>query len=524
LPAIRPKEFTGSSTPEGKARAPLPIRDAMQGLVNQVAGYGVGAVINRGLGIVVACIYPILLNKDEYGRLDVIFTVIPLLSAVFGIGLDSALSRYYYEHEDPIQRRQLVSTVFCTVMASTVSIIAALLLVSRPLSLWLYIDPRYIPYFRLMLTGMPFAMCHHTSMAVLRLERRIKAFNVLMAVNLITAALAGISSILIFHLGTAGVLVGFIAGNMTTALGSLWFLRRKVTATPSRRHMKMLLDIGLPLVLSGVATWLIGYFNRPILAHRVPAEDLGLYAIAGGAVNMIALLFGAFQNAWQPFAFSVLGREGAEKVYGQALTLFTAVGAFIAVSASLFFPFALLIINAYTHKNWSGAAPAIGPLVMGAVFSAMYFVVQTGAYIANRTSVLAVTMGIAAIVSILLNFSLIPYFGILGAAFATAFGYLTALIGVYIVAQRLAPIPYHPGKLILTLLTAAAAIAAASSFQADSLIKDLFMKGIILAAFGGALLVSRTVTSGDLLLFRNINWLGRKAGGPAISEETGQVR
>jgi O-antigen/teichoic acid export membrane protein len=161
---------------------------------------------------------------------------------------------------------------------------------------------------------------------------------------------------------------------------------------------------------------------------------------------------------------------------------------------------------------------------MGAVFSAMYFVVQTGAYIANRTSVLAITMGIAALVSILLNFWLIPDFGILGAAMATAFGYMTALIGVYIVAQRLAPIPYHPGKLILTLLTAAAGIAAASIFHAESLIKDLFMKGIILAAFGGTLLVSRTVTSGDLLLFRNINWLGRKAGGPAVSEETGQVR
>jgi O-antigen/teichoic acid export membrane protein len=524
LPAIGHKELVGSSSLEAKARAPLPVRDAMQGLVNQVAGYGVGAVINRGLGIVVAGIYPILLSKEEYGRLDVIFTVMPLLSAVFGIGMDSALSRYYYEHEDPVQRRRLVSTVFCTVMALTISTIAALLLVSKPLSLWLYIDPQYIRYFRLMLIGMPFAMFLNTSMVVLRLERRIKVFNVLMAANLITAALAGIASILLFHLGTAGVLVGFIAGNLTTAFASIWFVRREVTATPSRNHMKMLLYLGLPLVLSGVATWLIGYVNRPILAHHVPAEDLGLFAIAGGAVGMIALLFGAFQNAWQPFAFSIMGREGAEKVYGQALTLFTAVGAFIAVSASLFSPFALLIINAYTHKNWSGAAPAVGPLVMGAVFSVMYFVVQTGAYIANRTSVLAITMGIAAVVSILLSFALIPYFGILGAAFATAFGYLTALIGVYIVAQRLAPIPYHPGKLILTLLAAAAVIAAASIFQAESLIKDLFMKGIILAAFGGALLVSRTVTSGDLLLFRNINWLGRNAGGPAVSEETGQVR
>jgi O-antigen/teichoic acid export membrane protein len=230
------------------------------------------------------------------------------------------------------------------------------------------------------------------------------------------------------------------------------------------------------------------------------------------------------RNAWQPFAFSIMDRVGAEKVYGQALTLFTAIGAFIAVCAGVFSPFVLLILNAYTHKNWSAAAPAIGPLVMGAVFGTMYFVVQTGAYIARRTSVIAVTMGIAAFVNILLNFILIPYLGIMGAAFATALGDLTALMGVYLVAQRLTPIPYHPGKLILTILTASVAIAGASFFKAEALIQDLCGKAIILLAFSGILWASRVVTSGDLLLFRNINWMGRKTVSSVGIDGTGQAQ
>jgi O-antigen/teichoic acid export membrane protein len=494
-----------------EAEPRLRTRVSLQGLVNQVAGYGVGAVLNRILGIAVACIYPMLLSKDEYGRLDVIFGAGNLLVVVFHLGLDSTLPRFYYECEEEGRRRHLVSAVFCTAIGFTLVVVGILLLLSKPLALWLYEEPRYVPYFRLMLCGMPFALIHSISMVVLRLQKRIRAFNVLMAANLVMAAVVGISSILRFKIGAAGVLVGFISAYVVTGIAAIWMIRREVVSSPVGGQLKELLNLGLPLVISGTAMWLIGYVNRPILVHRVSADDLGLYAIASGAGGMISMLIAAFQNAWQPFAFSIMGRKGYQTVYGQALTLFTAVGATIAACAGLFAPHLLLIINLYTHKNWSGAASAIGPLAMGTVFSAMYFVVQTGAYIVRRTSVIAITMGIAAFANLLLNFLLIPYLGIMGAAFATALGHLTALISVYIVAQRLAPVPYHLGKLTTTILAASIVIAVASIVHGDTVIGDLFMKLLILAIYCGALFAGRAVNREDLLLFRNIQWFGRRA-------------
>ena len=511
MPATKHPECSATVGAKMEAESSLRTRVSLQGLVNQVAGYGIGAVINRFLGIAVACIYPMLLSKDEYGRLDVILSANNLLVVVFFLGLDPILQRFYYECEEEGQRKRLVSAVFCSVIGSTLFGVGILLLLSKPLALWLYEDPRYVPYFRLMLCGMPFAMIHSISMVVLRLQKRVQAFNILMAANLLMAAVVGISSILKFKIGAAGVLVGFIAGCFATGTAAMWMIRGEAVSSPIGGQLKKLLNLGLPLVISGAAIWLIGYVNRPILIHRVSADDLGIYAIASGAVGTISVLIAAFRNAWRPFAFSIMGREGYQTVYGHALTLFTAVGATIAACAGLFAPHLLLIINLYTHKNWSGAAPAVGPLAMGTVFSAMYFVVQTGAYIVRRTSVIAITMGIAALVTLLLNFLLIPYLGIMGAAFATAFGHLTALISLYIVAQRLAPVPYHLGKLTITILAALIVIAAAPIVRGDTVIGDLLMKLLILAIFGGTLFASRTVTREDLLLFRNIPWFGRRA-------------
>ena len=474
---------------------------SLRTLVNEVVGYGVGAAVNRVLGIIVALIYPILLSKDEYGRLDVIFSVTSLLAVVFFIGLDTALARFYYEHENAAQRRRLVATVFAAVMIFTLAAVVILLAVSRPLALWLYQDPRYVLYLRLALVAMPCMMANGVQMVVLRLERRVHAFNLLMIGNLVAASLIGIAAILVFRLGAAGMLTGFIAGNLATAVAGMVLNRRETFALPDWARLRELLGIGLPLVVSGSALWLIGFVNRPILVHWVSADDIGLYAIASGAVGMMALLIGAFRNAWQPFAFSIIGREGSEKIYGRTLTLFTAVAATIAVAGTLFAPEALLVINAYTHKNWSGAAPCIGPLAMGTLFSSMYFVVQTGIYIARRTGVIAFTMCAAAALNTLLNFVLIPPYGIVGAAVATGLGHLAALLGLYALSQRILPIPYERMKLTATVLIAAAVVILAPHVHTGSLMRDLGLKALLLVLYGAALLACRSITVRDLVKY-----------------------
>ncbi len=480
------------------------MRSGVQGLVNEVIGYGIGAVVNRGLGIVIAFIYPILLNRDEYGRLDVIFSVPPLLFLLFLIGFDSTLARFFYEHEDIAERRRLVSTAFFTVIGFTLLSVSVLFMVSGPLALWLFGEPQYVLYFRLVLAAMPFALAHVIQTAILRLDRRIHTYNLISAGHLILSALVGILSILIFKIGVAGVLLGFILSNAATSVIGIFLNRRYLSLAPAFDRLKELLRFGLPLVASGTAYWFIGYVNRPMLAHRVSADDLGLFAIASGGVNVMAILIGAFRNAWQPFAFSIMDREDSGRVYGRTLTVFTFAATMIAVCGSLFAPEALILINAYTHKNWSGAAPSVGPLAMGILFNAMYFVVQTGIYIARRTSAIAWTMASAAVVAVLANIMLIPAYGILGAAIATALGHLTALVALYVIAQRIAPIPYQPVKITLTIFSAIIVVVLAGRLPVDSVVEGLLYKIALLILYIAALLAMRVITSRDLRMFWNV--------------------
>ena len=477
------------------------MRVSLQPLAKEVIGYGVGAVFNRILGIVVACVYPIFLSRSEYGRIDVVFSIMALLTMLFYVGLDSALARFYYEQEAIEHRRRLVSTVFYSVMGFAVLSCGLLLIFSKPLVLRLYGDSHYIYYFRLAMLSLPFAMAYGMQLTVLRLERRVRAFNLIMASNLVIAAVCGVSSIVLFRAGAAGVLMGFIAGNIVTSIAGIFLNRRELSEPPAWHRLRELVGFGLPLVPSAAAMWLIGNVNRPFLVQNVSPDDIGLFAIASGGVGMLGLLLAAFRNAWQPFAFSVIGREGSGEAYGRALTLFTAAGASLAVAGSVFAPEGLLLINAYTHKNWSGAAPCVGPLAMGLLFGAMYYVVQTGAFIARRTGVIAVTMGIAATANILFNIILIPRWGILGAAYATAMGDLIALVVLYALAQRIARIPYQPVKLILSVFSAGVVVWGASLIRMHSLMAAVLWKISLIAGFIAVLLIVRAFRLRDLVLF-----------------------
>jgi len=136
----------------------------------------------------------------------------------------------------------------------------------------------------------------------------------------------------------------------------------------------------------------------------------------------------------------------------------------------------------------------------------MYFVVQTGVYIARRTSIIGFTMGIGAAINIALNFALIPPLGIVGAALATGLGHLAALISLYTLAQRVLPIPYQRTKLIAVVLVAGGMIALAPLVNTGFILKDLLLKAGVLALYGAAVLATRAITLNDLAILWKMNW------------------
>jgi len=91
-----------------------------------------------------------------------------------------------------------------------------------------------------------------------------------------------------------------------------------------------------------------------------------------------------------------------------------------------------------------------------------------------------------------LNFALIPPFGIVGAALATAAGYGALAASFYWASQRAYRTPYQPRK-VLGMLAAAVALGTVGLIPFGSLALALSVKLVALAAFVGFTWLSGTM-------------------------------
>ena len=128
-------------------------------------------------------------------------------------------------------------------------------------------------------------------------------------------------------------------------------------------------------------------------------------------------------------------------------TLFNA----LVASAAVFSRELLMVFATPAYKD---AAPVV-PVIATAILLSSMYVFAPGLAIAKRTGVISLISLTMAATNTALNFLLIPFMGIAGAAMATAVSALLAFTGYVAFGQRLYPIPYAgrriAGATVLTL-------------------------------------------------------------------------
>ena len=140
---------------------------------------------------------------------------------------------------------------------------------------------------------------------------------------------------------------------------------------------------------------------------------------------------------------------------------------------------------------------------------------MAGISLARRTMYFPLLAAAAAAMNILLNFALIPPFGMVGAAIAAAlsFGFLAVLH--YTVAQRVYPTPFEPAK-VLAPLAIATVLGSLGAMPIEPLPLALALKALAALTFLVSLLPARVLRRDELLEIRGI-------AGEAVRFATGRA-
>lgn len=426
--------------------------------LQQSALYAFALAGAKGISLLMVPIFTHYLSPADYGRLDVLQTLGDVLSIVIGLGLADTLFRFCGEDKDH-DGAKIAATLYGM---SWIIALCALIITQAAAP---YIT-KYLPgditlvQTRLILASLALSGTILVPLAWLRLREKAKLY--LMGSLGRTIFQAGLAAcFLIIGYGITGfVAAGFIACvSLSFFVG---YLQIKDTGVRfSFNSFKTYGPYGGPLIFAGCAGFIIGSFDRWILAETIGTAKMAQYALAAKFGLITAVLIQPFDMWWHAKRFHVLASPDGRKHCARyaSIAMIIVSGAVITVCS-----LSPLLITLLTPSTYHASITYIPYLVL---FAGLHNLTQTlgfGIYTQKTTKWPAYIDGSAAFIALIAYFSLIPSYGIQGAIIATFIALFIRFFATFIIAQKIRFIPYPYMKMM-----AVALYTVLSSFLISSL-------------------------------------------------------
>jgi len=431
-------------------------------LFKQTFIYGLATVLPRMLSFILVPLYtnPEVLSVEEYGRVSFIFAYFVLFNVILAYGMETAFFRFFNKEDN---QEKVTSTSAVSLIISSFALMGIAFLFRYQISSLINIELKYLNLVFVILLFdalviIPFSWLRATARPMR--YAIIKIFNV--AINL------GLNIFLLLYLKDLSYSYSlfssickddfeisyiFISNLIASGLTLLLLLPfyTKIKFTFDTVLWKKMMRYAIPVLIAGIAYSVNETFDRILLEKLLPAniadEQVGMYSACYKLALFMTLFATAFRLGIEPYFFSHSKTENPQKNYAKILEYFVAFGSVIlltvVVFADLIKPY-IIQSEAYYEAMW------IVPFILLANFClGIYHNLSVWYKITDRTKYGAYISIFGAIITIVLNYILIPIIGFKGSAIATLSAYAIMMLASFYFGKKYYPIPYNLNKIVL---------------------------------------------------------------------------
>jgi len=429
-------------------------------LFKQTAIYGLATVIPRMFSFLLVPLYTNLLPKDEYGKVTIIFSWMIFFNVILAYGMETAFFRFYNKEEN---KKTVVETSMVSIFWTTLLFLVVALLFRTSLSDWSGIDSQYITYtiWILALDALviiPFSKLRAFQRPIM--YAIIKIGNVLVNLLLSILFLIYLPKLAVSH--PTGLISTFYIENFQVGYiflaNIIASLLTFVVLSPDYVFLKWKFDFSLwkrmmvyalPILVAGIAFAINEQFDKILLSKLLPKNiadaEVGVYSACYKLGLFMVLYRTAYTLGIEPFFFSHASNENAPQTYAMVTKYFVIFGSFIMLSVIVFADlFKLLMIQ--NESYW--VAMKVVPLIILANFClGIYTNLSVWYKLIDKTYIGAYISIAGAIITLVLNFLLIPSHSYVGSAIATLAAYGSMMLISYYLGNKYYPIPYDFKKI-----------------------------------------------------------------------------
>lgn len=369
---------------------------------------GSSEILSRGIAFVATAILARRLGVEGLGLLSFAAAVAGYFGLALTTGFGEIGAREVARHPDEAMKIAADGTLVRLIIAvfgAVAVAMAALLLVKEP-------DARIVV---LLSTLSLFSLAIDTSWVYKGLER-----NRVVAAGMLASQIIYLAGVVAFVRNPASVVrvpVIQFTGELLAALGLLFLLFEKFSRPSIRGGMALARQSGY-ITLSRVMRSLIVTFDVILLGLLATRRDVGLYSAGYRICYLMMAVAVATHVVFAPSVAraTLVGSTAVRQVLERSVALTATVMLPLVVGAAVLADRLLALLFG---DQFASGARALRLLALSIALLALHGTTRSIFVAQHQTKLEAMIFTVAAALNIVLNFVLIPRFGIVGAAFAT---------------------------------------------------------------------------------------------------------
>ena len=471
--------------------------------------YMIGGMLNRVGVFLLLPVYTSYLTLAEYGTLELFYATASVAAGILSAGLAHATLRFYFEYEDEVDRKLVVSTNL--VLGTAMGAVGALTIVlyREQLAQMVFGSPAAAVGLAIMATTMVLEMATQICLAFVRAREASTVFLGIVLSRLVVQI--SVNTYMVIGLG-AGVR-GVLAGNcMAVAFGLLIagsYTVRRCGVRVDLAKAGPILRYSLPFVASTIVGVVAGNIDRLFIRKMLSFEALGLFALALKFSKLPEQLIGEpFNRAYGAFRFSVMRQANAAPIQARVVRLLLAATLFAALGIQFF---AIDVLRWMSDASFRSATIYLPPLLLAAVLRVVTYPLQTGILVQRETKQLFRINLAQSILYIVASLVLIQRLGVFGVCLATALTATFTMLATDRVAQRYFPVRYEWDRIARVVLIFLGALGAGWPLIAVDAFAAVLAKAAVLGAFCVALAFSGAFDDAERAMVRD--WVGERFAG-----------
>lgn len=412
-------------------------------LISNTIIFALGTFGSKLLVFLLMPLYTSVLTTAEYGAMDVVVNVSNMLLPLVIVSINDGVIRFGMDRA--YKRRDVFSTGIWVSLAGF-----GIFLIFWPAMKKIGMISDYTALIYLYVLA---AALQGVSAQFVRAMGLVRLFAFNGILNTLSTVVFNVLFLVVMKWGMYGYVLSVILSNVVSMI-FLWIAARLYRYMRwwkgiDRDTVREMIIYSLPLIPATIMWSITNVSDRFFVTHYLGEAQNGIYSVAYKLPTIISVISAIFTQAWQLSAIGERESDDREQFYSNIFKSYQTI-VFLAAGGILLLikPLMHLLVSDSFFEAWQ-YTPLLVVSVVFSCFSS-YF---ASFYMASKKNIMAmVTIFLGALLNVVLNYYLIPIYGLNGAAGATAASYIFIFVIRAIDTRRLFCIDLGLRKLLLNSL------------------------------------------------------------------------